>query len=65
MTTANKKPWQAGNLRTASKQIYANHSITSAFLCWFASISTTASCVVSLAAPIVAALAGLIEGGAR
>jgi hypothetical protein len=26
MTTANKKPWQAGNLRTASKQIDANHS---------------------------------------
>ncbi len=26
MTTASKKPWQAGNLRTASKQNDANHS---------------------------------------
>ena len=26
MATANKKPWQAGNLRTASKQNDANHS---------------------------------------
>ena len=38
---------------------------TETLFCSLANLSTTAACVVSLAAPIVAALAGLIEGGAR
>jgi hypothetical protein len=30
---------------------------------WLVSLPTTAACIVSLAAPIVAALSGLIAGG--
>ncbi|MCM8624024.1 MAG: hypothetical protein NFW16_20390 [Candidatus Accumulibacter sp.] len=60
--TDNKKPASAGTGTGSSAAFSARHSITSALLCWLASISTTAACVVSLAAPIVAALSGLIAG---
>jgi hypothetical protein len=43
----------------------SRHSTTSPLLCWFASLSTTAICVVSLAAPMVAALSGLLIAGGR
>jgi hypothetical protein len=42
----------------------ADHS-TSTIPHWLVSLPTTAACIASLGAPIVTALVGLIEGGAR
>ncbi len=63
MTEPNKKAAAAAG-RAASQKISAgSNSTTSTLPYWLASLSTTAVYVVSLAAPTLAALSGLIEGG--
>lgn len=62
--TTNKKAAPGANwaaLSTASSG--RNSTPTDPLKGWFLSISTTASCVVSLSAPMAAALLALIQGG--
>lgn len=59
-----EKTAQAANRAASSAAFSADHS-TPTLPRWLLSLPTTAACIASLGAPIVAALAGLIEGGAR
>ena len=65
MTTDKKAATQAARPGAASNTAISAHNSTATdpLRGWFLSISTTAACVVSLAAPLVAALSGLIVGG--
>jgi hypothetical protein len=60
MTNPNKKP-APGGTGTGSSTAFDSPILPH----WLVSLPTTAACIASLGAPIVAALSGLIEGGAR
>jgi hypothetical protein len=58
--TIDKKPAPGAN-RAGSSTAFDSHILSLPH--WLVSLPTTVACIVSLAAPIVAALSGLIAGG--
>lgn len=60
--TTNKKAAPAGT-GTASRTALPARNSTETLFCSLANLSTTATCIISLAAPMAAALSGLIAGG--
>lgn len=60
--TTNKKAAPGDNRAASDTAFDSRHSTTSLQPYWLMSLLTTAACIVSLATPIVAALAGLIAG---
>ena len=60
--TDHKKPAPGGTGTGSSTAFDSRHS-TSTLPRWLVSLPTTAACIASLGAPIVAVVAGLIEGG--
>lgn len=60
----NNKPVRVGIRAGSGIAFDSQHSTASPTLrYWLASLSTTAACVISMAAPMAAALAGLLAGG--
>jgi len=64
MTTFTKKA-APGGTGTASRTASSAQHFTASIPRWLVSLPTTAACIASLGAPIVAALVGLIEGCPR
>jgi len=63
--TTNKKAAQAANRAASSAASFSADHSTPTLPRWLVSLPMTAGCIASLGAPIVAVVAGLIEGGAR
>jgi len=62
MTTFNNEATPAGT-GTASRTAFSAQHFTPTIPRWLVSLPTTAACVISMSAPMAAALAGLIAGG--